>query len=62
MKEYEELDKIWDYLVERGIATNAELNLISKINGYTIEMLESVIYARTGYNSFEQLKGETDEN
>ena len=50
------LVETWDYLVEQGIATEEELQLITDINGYNIEALNSVIYARTGYHDLEQLK------
>lgn len=54
MKE-NEIDKIWDYLVESEIATEEELDLITCINGYSVETLNDVIYARTGYRSLDQL-------
>jgi len=50
----------WDYLVESGIATEGELQLVTNINGYTIETLNDIIYAKTAYRSIEQLK-ELDE-
>lgn len=49
------IDKIWDYLVESEIATEEELDLITCINGYSVETLNDVIYARTGYRSLDQL-------
>ena len=55
------VEKIWDYLVENGIATNDELTLVTNINGYNMETLNNVIYARTGYHNIEQLKGEEEE-
>ena len=54
MKE-NEIEKIWDYLVESEIATEEEINLITCINGYSVETLNDVIYARTGYRSLDQL-------
>lgn len=48
--------KVWDYLLEMAIATEEELKLITCINGYNEEALNSVIYARTGYRSIEQIK------
>jgi len=50
--------EVWGYLVETGIATDDELNLVSNINGFTLETMESVIYVRTGYRSLEQLREE----
>ena len=47
--------KIWDYIVEKQIATEEELKLITCINGYNEEALNDVIYARTGYHDMEQL-------
>lgn len=52
-KEYNEL---WDLLVDNKIATNDELNLISYINGWSIETLNDVLYARTGYRDIKQFK------
>ena len=52
------IDKAWDYLVDNGIATAEELELITNINGYTVETLNDVVYARTGYNDIEQLMSE----
>jgi hypothetical protein len=50
------LEQMWDYLIECGIATRDELVLVTNINGYNEEALESVLYARTGYRSIEQLE------
>lgn len=47
---------LWDLLIEYGIATKDELTLITCINGYSEETLNDVIYARTGYRNFDQLK------
>ena len=51
-----EINKIWDYIIENEIATEDELKLITNINGYNIESLNSVIYAKTGYHDIEQYK------
>jgi len=48
--------KIWDYLVETGIATEKELQLVTCINGYNEETLNDVLYARTAYRSMEQIQ------
>ena len=47
---------LWDYLIETGIATEADLSLITSINGHNLESLESVLYCRTGYRSLEQIQ------
>lgn len=54
----QELIDTWDYLVEYGVATEDELKLITSINGMNSNTLDEVMYARTGYNSIEQLKEE----
>lgn len=44
------------YLIENGIATEDEIILVCDINGHTQEALNSILYARTGYRSFEQIR------
>ena len=39
----------YEALIEAGVATEEELALVTNINGETIETLEAVLYARTGY-------------
>ena len=51
-------NEVWEYLVESCIATEEELKLVTCINGFNEDTLNSVIYARTGYHSVEQLIGE----
>ena len=48
------LDELWGRLVDEGIATEEELQLVTNIIGYNEEALNDVLYARTGYRSFEQ--------
>ena len=49
---------IWDAIVEHGIATEEELELVTAINGYHDDALNNVIYVRTGYNDIYQLLDE----
>ena len=49
-----ELNELWENLVEYGIATEEELRLVTDINGYSIDTLNSVLYARTAYHNWEQ--------
>ena len=46
---------IWDAIIEYGIATEKELELVTAIDGYNEDALNNVIYVRTGYNDIEQL-------
>ena len=50
-----EEEKKYDTVVEYGVATEAELDLVMCIvpDSWT-EVIDDVIYARTGYRSFEQ--------
>ena len=50
----ESFNTLWDNLLEFSFATEEELQLVTSINGSTIESLESVLYVRTGYRSWEQ--------
>jgi len=54
----EKIDQMWEWLVDEGIATEEELQLVTDINGYSIETLNDVLYARTGYREEEQLEEE----
>ena len=42
--------KLWDLIVEYSVATEEELQLVTSINGYSLETLTDVIYVRTGYS------------
>ena len=50
-----DMDQAWQLLLDYNIATEEELQLVTNINGYKLESLESIIYARTGLNSIDQL-------
>ena len=47
--------EIWDAIIEHGIATEEELELVTAINGYHDDALNNVIWVRTGYRKLEQL-------
>ena len=53
-----EVEKTWDLMVEYNIATDDEINLVTSINGYNMETLNDIIYARTGFRSIDQLMEE----
>ena len=56
-----EVDKVWDLLIEYGVATREELRLVTYINGYNMDTLNDVIYVRTGCRDIEQLQYEITE-
>lgn len=45
------MDDYSDKLLEYGIATAGEIDLVTRINGWSYEALEDILYARTGYRS-----------
>lgn len=47
-------DKLADLLVGESVATNDEIDLVTSINGYTVETLEDILYARTAFRNFQQ--------
>ena len=49
------IEKYWDWLIEQNIADEDELKLITDINGYSVETLDDVLYARSGYRDYEQV-------
>lgn len=51
----EEIDT-YDFIVENGIATSEELNLVRNLlDGSWLDILNSVLYVRTGYRTIEQM-------
>ena len=51
----------WDYLIESGLASEETLQVVTNINGYSLDTLESVLYALEGYHSFSQYLEESEE-
>ena len=49
-----EIDKIHDAFLEYGIATEEEINLVTAINGTSVETYYDILYARTGFRSLGQ--------
>ena len=56
----EELSNLWVYLLDNGIVSEETLQVVANINGYSLNTLEDVLYATTGYHSLEQVQ-ETEE-
>ena len=55
---FNDVNELWNELENRGIATNEEMQLVTDINGYSVETLNDVLYARTGYRSLKQMDEE----
>ena len=55
-----DLEKISDIIVDYGIATEDEIRLVCQIDGWSIESLNSIIHARTGYRDIDSYLDEFD--
>lgn len=52
--ETQNTDFAWDFCLDHEIASEQELKLVTKINGFNWETIMDVIYVRTGYRDIEQ--------
>ena len=50
-----EQTELYDFLVEEMHATEDEINLVLCLNGTSMEVLESILYAKTGYRNLNQI-------
>ena len=53
-----EVNEVYEALIEEYGVGEEALQLITTINGYSIDTLNDVIYAMFGYRSLEQMKEE----
>jgi hypothetical protein len=53
----EQLNEIWKEIVENMWATDEQLAIVTGINGYTMEVMDSVLWHLHGLD-FEQMKEE----
>ena len=49
-------DELYDFLVDMELATADEIGLVTSINGYSLDSLESILFSRTAYRSLKQYK------
>lgn len=57
----ENLEFMWSDIVECGIATDEELQLVTCINGYNEDALNDVVFVRTGYRELGSYLGEDED-
>lgn len=50
----EETGEIWEFILEEGLATEEELELVTDLCGMSCKVLSDVIWARTGYRNMQQ--------
>lgn len=48
-----DVDDVKNFLIEQEIATEDEISLVTQINGYSIDTLNDILYARTGYHDLD---------
>lgn len=51
------ISKAWDALLASGLSEET-LQIVTSINGYSMETLSDVLYAHTGLRSFNQIESE----
>lgn len=54
------VDMMYEILLDCDIATEDEINLVTKINGWNEQSMLDILYVRTGYTDFTQLAEELD--
>tara|TARA_Y100000401_G_scaffold38325_1_gene28917 strand:+ start:14500 stop:14676 length:177 start_codon:yes stop_codon:yes gene_type:complete len=47
-------NQLYDYLIDFEIVTEQEMALVTSINGTNLDTMESILYARTGWRSYDQ--------
>ena len=55
-----EVNEVYETLIEEYCVSEEALQLITNINGYSIDTLNDVIYAMFGYRSLKQLQGDEE--
>jgi hypothetical protein len=55
-------DEMYDYLTDECGVSTETLSVVTSINGYNRETMEDILYVVTGSRTFEQAKGESDDD
>ena len=53
MKHYS-VNDIYELLIDLGLFTRGELDLLTYVNGFNFDTLEDALYCRYGYRTIEQ--------
>lgn len=59
---WNDLDEVWDWLVDNSYFTNEELQLLTSINGTSFDTIDDAVYARYGYDDVAQFAEEEGED
>ena len=57
-RDFKDVNELWDQLLEYELFTYEELQLLTNINGYSVETLNDAIFARYGYRDLNQMMEE----
>lgn len=57
---YDEKSMLWEWLLEDVGVSEETLQVVTTINGYSVETLNDILYAVTGYRSKAQYEGEDE--
>lgn len=58
---FEDVNTLYEELLDGDLFTSEELQLITNLNGYSVETLNDAIYIRYGYRSLGQMLGEYED-
>ena len=61
MKTTDQLNHMYDTILELGIAIREELELVTSINGFNEQSLNDIVYVREGYQTLDQFVEYLDE-
>ena len=50
------IEQAKEILINQFGVSEETINVVTNINGYTMEQMENILYSVGGYNSFEQLE------
>jgi hypothetical protein len=59
---FDDVNELYEELLDRDLFTEAELKLVTDINGYSVDTLNDALYARHGYRSLAQMLDEEYED
>jgi hypothetical protein len=54
MKTTEQLNEMYDTILELELCTVEELELVTSINGFNEQAMNDIVYVREGYNTLDQ--------
>jgi hypothetical protein len=54
MKTTEQLNEMYDTILELELCTVEELELVTYINGFNEQAMNDIVYVREGYNTLDQ--------